>query len=64
MKAICPNNCSKNEFVVVAHVSQSWKVDANGDFIKVLVDCMDIIHNPDTSDIWICSECGYEANIE
>lgn len=61
MKAICPNNCSNNEFIVIAHVSQSWKVDNAGNFIQVLDQCIDVIHHPDISDVWICSQCGHEA---
>ncbi|APF21662.1 hypothetical protein ONV75_18640 [Clostridium sp. LQ25] len=64
MKAICPNNCAKNEFHTVAHISQYWKVDNHGEFIEVLDNCLEIIHKPNTSDIWICSQCGAEAIVK
>lgn len=56
----CPN-CGGQRFVVIAHVTQTWKVDQNGMFVNCLEDCIDVIHRPDDDDIWECYECGHEA---
>ena len=36
MKAVCPNNPNHNRFITVAHITQDWKVDENGNFIEVV----------------------------
>ena len=56
----CPN-CGGQRFVVIAHVTQTWKVDQNGMLVNCLQDCIDVIHRPDDDDIWECYECGHEA---
>ena len=56
----CPK-CGNKKFVVTAHVTQSWIVDENGNYIKTLQECEEITHNPDDDDVWACNECGYDA---
>lgn len=55
----CPE-CGCTEFYVIAHVTQGWKVDEDGNFCDVTVDYIDVTHRPDDTDIWECAECGYE----
>ena len=56
----CPR-CGAQAFCVTAHVTQDWVVDAHGDFIQSLNDCLEVTHFPDDDDIWDCNNCGYSA---
>lgn len=64
MKAICPNNKDHKRFSVVCHVTEEWEVDENGNFIKLIEGCIDVIHGPSKDTVWCCMECGSEAIIE
>ena len=71
MKLRCPNeNCPNNVdghlyFSVIAHVTQEWAVDRNGDFIEVRSDCIDVLYRPKVGeDLFLCEECGEEAITE
>ena len=55
----CPK-CGCEIFYVTAHVVQDWKVDANGDYIETMEDCIEVAHFPDDMDIWSCANCDYE----
>jgi len=63
MKAICPSNKDHKEFVTVAHVSQNWLVDEEGNFIEVRNECNKIVAGPNSGNTWICVECGSEAKV-
>ena len=54
----CPM-CGHDLFVVTAHVTQDWVVDAAGDFVAVSADCIDVTHRPDDEDIWECESCRF-----
>ena len=54
----CPK-CGCEEFIVSAHVVQTWVVDKNGNFERVSEDCTDVTHAPDNDDMWTCAECGH-----
>lgn len=54
----CPQ-CGHTEFLVTAHVTQDWRVDENGDYIDMALDCVDVTHWPNDEDIWECAKCGY-----
>lgn len=56
----CPK-CGSTEFIVTAHVTQSWRVDANGDFLNSVTECDEVTHKPDDDDIWSCATCKFEA---
>lgn len=60
IKHICPN-CGNGTFITVAHVTQSWKVDAFGNFIQAVSQCDEVTHGPDNGNIWTCSKCGAES---
>ncbi len=60
MAKICPK-CGGKEFYVTAHVTQSWKVDEDGEFLEVTEDCCDVIHRPNDEDVWECASCGYDG---
>lgn len=53
--------CGGNKFSVTAHVTQSWEVDQNGNFIKEISSCDDVLHSPNDEDVWHCIKCGYAA---
>lgn len=59
-KKRCPK-CGNTEFFVTAHVTQSWLVDEDGDFIKATSECDEVTHPPDDDDIWECNKCYYSA---
>ena len=61
MKAVYPNNPKHNRFITVAHITQDWKVDENGNFIEVVQECCDVIHGPDRDNYWTCDICGADA---
>ena len=56
---VCPV-CGGTEFYATAHVAQGWKIDGHGNFLKVIEDCTDHIHDPDDEDIWQCACCGLD----
>lgn len=64
MKLICPNNPNHKEFIAVAHVSQEWTVDANGEFVSVEDDCLDVLHKPSQDDYFDCKICGMKAQVK
>jgi len=64
MKLTCPKNNRHRRFSVTAHVTQEWKVDRDGEYLKTLNDCQEVIHHPDTDDMFICLACGAEALAE
>lgn len=58
----CPK-CGGTTFLVTAHVTQTWKVDEEGDFISEVSSCDEITHKPDDDDIWTCanSKCDWSS---
>jgi len=56
----CPK-CGGFHFGVTAHVTQDWKVDAQGNFAECTCDCVEVIHQPDNEDLWNCINCGFSA---
>ena len=65
MKAICPTSSSHKEFVTVAYVSEDWVVDEHGNFLSVHEgDAQEILHKPNSDNIWTCLTCGAKAKVE
>ena len=58
---VCPNHCEAL-LTTSAHVAQTWKVDALGNFVDE-VSNDDIVSGPDDGNIWECEECGAEAEL-
>lgn len=56
----CPK-CGGIKFLVTAHVTQTWEVDAKGNFVSEASSCDDIMHRPNDDDIWTCAndECNW-----
>ena len=63
MKAICPQNKAHKEFVTVAHVSEDWVVDENGNWIST-IGSVETISKPNIDNIWTCNVCGSTALVE
>ncbi|MCX5884317.1 MAG: hypothetical protein NT096_00130 [Proteobacteria bacterium] len=63
-KVTCPKSKRHKRFSVTAHVVQEWQVDGNGEFVKVLNDCIEVAHRPDREDYFTCITCGTKAHIE
>ena len=53
----CPK-CGNTTFITTAHVTQTWLVDEDGDFIEAKSDCDEVTHAPDAEDLFTCSKCG------
>ena len=60
MKAICPTNPKHNRFITVAHVSQDWEVDEEGNFIDDL-GSFETVAEPNAGNVWTCKICHAEA---
>lgn len=56
----CPK-CGNTTFITTAHVTQTWLVDEDGDFIEAKSDCDEVTHAPDAEDLFTCSKCGAEV---
>lgn len=56
----CPK-CGNTTFIATAHVTQTWLVDEDGDFIEAKSDCDEVTHAPDAEDLFTCSKCGEEV---
>lgn len=61
MKAICPKNENHKEFITVAHVSQDWKVDENGNWIDTVDESLEVTAKPQAENTWTCFICNAEA---
>ena len=58
----CPL-CGNTSFHVTAHVTQTWEVDEEGDFVEEVTSCDEITHKPDDDDIWNCAnpDCSWSG---
>ena len=56
----CPK-CGNTTFITTAHVTQTWLVDEDGDFIEAKSDCDEVTHAPNAEDLFTCSKCGAEV---
>ena len=63
MKAICRSNANHKKFITVAHVTEDWIVDAEGNFLEVSSPG-EVTHGADAGNTWVCAECGAEADVE
>lgn len=61
MNLSCPKNPEHSTFEVTAHVAETWKVDRRGNFLEVLEPATDVVHSPDSQDLYTCCTCGVEA---
>lgn len=61
-KHFCPQ-CGANRFITVAHVTQDWIVDPEGNYEECEDQCVETVHGPDDGNTWCCNECGAEAEI-
>jgi hypothetical protein len=62
MKAYCPTDNTHRTFVTVAHVTEDWVVDPDGNFLYTQDDSPhEVVADPSMDNIWYCSICGAEA---
>jgi len=63
---VCPK-CENNRFSSTAHITETWEVDEQGEFVNVLVLDGDesVIHRPSIAggDYFTCVACGTEAKV-
>ena len=57
----CPC-CNHDRFYVSPHVVQDWIVDGHGNWLETVEDCTEVIHKPDSDDIWTCVGCKHSAS--
>lgn len=55
----CPK-CGCCEYLATAHVTQTWLINQDGDFVESKTECDEVLHTPDPDDIFVCSNCGEE----
>lgn len=60
-KHVCPV-CGNDKFHVTTHVTQTWVVDSEGDFVEEVTSCEEVTHRPDDEDIWHCTHCGWSGS--
>ena len=64
MKAVCPNNPRHEQFMTVAHVTEDWIVDPEGNFIEVAAGSeIYVVHGPTVGNSWQCVICEEEAKV-
>lgn len=56
MHATCPNNPEHKRFLTVAHVSEEWLVNENGDFIEKK-QVLETVQEPSPDNSWYCYDC-------
>ena len=54
LKITCPNNKKHNRFMTTAHVTQDWIVNENGDYVKVLNECVQVDKLPEYGNLFTC----------
>ena len=64
VKAICPKNSEHARFITVAHVSQDWVVDSEGNFIYQFGPDLETVADPNPGNTWTCKECGANATVK
>ena len=58
MKITCPKNPAHLRFSVTAHVAEDWLVDEDGNYLEKLEGNEQVIHEPDSGDMYVCMECS------
>lgn len=62
MNARCPNNPEHDQFITVAHVTEDWVVDREGNFLEEApAQDKQTVHGPTVGNTWTCRECGADA---
>lgn len=64
MIATCPNNPEHKRFYTTAHMSETWVVDEEGNWVETTDDPGEIVARPHPDNTWQCVECGAEAKVE
>lgn len=64
MKAVCPNSPEHKTFYTTAHMSETWKVDEEGNWLETTDDPGEIVARPDPGNTWQCTVCGAAAKVE
>ena len=65
MKIKCSTEgCNCNEFYTTAIVSESWKVDNQGDWLETNEGDGQVVKFPKSDDLFECAECGASADVE
>lgn len=63
MIARCPTDPDHKTFVTAAAEMHDWVVDETGAFIEDR-GCTEVLHKPQSSNIWECATCGTAAVVE
>ena len=63
MNARCPADPTHKTFITVAHVSEDWLVDEDGNWIKTVAQG-EVTQKPQPGNVWTCATCQTEAEVE
>lgn len=62
MKATCPTSSKHNRFTTMAHISEEWVVDEDGEFVREGDPGVgEIVAKPHPENTWTCVTCGLDA---
>ena len=60
-RARCPADVKHKTFHATMKVLQTWLVDEDGEYIKTVEACADVLQNRPEQDTYVCATCGAEA---
>ena len=60
-KHFCPF-CGCTSFITVAHVTEDWLVDSDGNWLET-IESGEPVAEPNDDNSWTCRDCGKEAEI-
>lgn len=64
MKITCPTSPDHKQFTTPAVVSETWTVDAHGDFIEIFPNSEEqVIKRPDSQSDYECLSCGQYGKV-
>lgn len=62
MNATCPKSPAHKEFITTAQVSQTWRVNPDGEFLSE-VSTDEVVHWLNKHNVWTCAISGEDAKV-
>ena len=63
MKAVCPNDPKHKRFYTGVHMSETWIVDPEGNWLETADDPGETVAGPHPDNTWQCQICGADAEV-
>lgn len=60
IKYRCPKDSDHKDFLAKAKVVQEWLCNDEGEFVKTVTECVDVLHSPEELAL-VCRHCGSAA---